>query len=269
MIASLKYIFLLCFAFYGLAVFRVSELPLSSEIESRLDTDPIQKMLQTHDPYTLEYRGASYLIDPVANYEISGMIVSHNDIQAFDDIYHTSDSVDIRDLCLIWGENIENNNHLSFNFKNEPWSCHISQKSSDSPGEFSIENLSNNHLLVSSEKLREQIYSLHPGDQIKLTGQLINYGYPGEAPFRKTSLTRTDEGNGACEVMFVDTLQVLSRSKPQWWKIRTIAAKMSLLLGILTVLSWIIAPIWDYEKRKRETNLMEENYRKRMGGKSD
>lgn len=267
MIASLKYIFLVSFALYVFAVFKVSELPHSAEIKSQLDTDPFQRMLSVKDPYTLEYRGSNYLIEPVADYDISGMIVSHNDIKAFDDIYHTSDSVDIRDLCLAWGENIERDNHLSFNFKNEPWSCHITQKSSDSPGEFRMENLSNNHLLVSSAKLREQIYELHPGDQIRLTGQLINYGHPGEEPFRRTSLVRTDDGNGACEVLFVDNLQVLGRWKPEWWKIRTITAKVSLFLGIATVLSWIIGPIWAYERRKRETELMEANYRKRMGGK--
>ena len=151
---------------------------------------------------------------------------------------------------------------LSFNFKNEPFCCHVSPKSSNSTGEFRGENLSNNHLLVASEKIREQIYSMHSGDQIRLNGMLINYSMAGGDFVRNSSTIRTDEGNGACEVVFVEGVQVLGR-----WKLRSVAAKATLFLGIVTFLSWFVGPIWAYEKRNRETDLMEENYRKRMGGR--
>jgi len=265
-LSYLKWLFLVCAVTYGLAISKVSQLPKSSEIKVPLSEDPVQQIIRGKEPFTLDYRSSNYSVEPVANYEISGMIVSHNDIGSFDDIYHTSDSVDVRDLCLIWGQNIEDDNHLSFDFKNEPFSCHINQKDYNSPGEFRIENLSNNHLLVSSEKIREQIYTLNPGDQVRLKGMLVNYSASGSDFTRRSSLVRTDDGNGACEVMLVEELQVLGRWKPDWWRVRTISAKASLILGILTLLSWIFGPIWEYEKRKRETNIMVANYRKRMGG---
>jgi hypothetical protein len=262
----LKWLFLASLTVYLFAVWKVSELPHSAEIKADLQSDPLQMIYSNVKPFELNYGGSNYELEPVAKYEISGMIVSHNDVQAFDDIYHTSNSVDVRDLCLVWGQNVEDDNHLSFNFKNEPWSCHISQKSYDSPGEFKMENLSNNHLLVASSKIRDEIYSLHPGDQVKLTGQLVNYGLPGEAPFRRTSQVRTDEGNGACEVMFVEQVKVLFRWRAEWWKVRTISAKISLASGVLLFLALILRPIWANEKRKRETDLMVANHNKKISG---
>ena len=84
------------------SIWKVSQFPHSSQIKVDLKSQPAQVMYSNVQPFELDYRGNKYLLEPVAKYEIAGMIVSHNDIQAFDDIYHTSASVDVRDLCLIW-----------------------------------------------------------------------------------------------------------------------------------------------------------------------
>ena len=157
---NLTRLFLISLIVYGFAVWRVTQLPHSNEIKVDLSRDPIQDRNVNKKPFNLDYRGSKYAIEPVANYDISAMIVSHNDIGAIDDIYHTSNSVDVRDLCLIWGRNVEEDNHLSYNFMNEPFSCHISQKSHDSPGIFRGENLSNNHLLVASEIIHDKIVAI-------------------------------------------------------------------------------------------------------------
>ncbi len=259
----LKFLFLLSGLCYAISIWQVSSLPDSKEIQSDLSNDPIQILKQNEEKFILDYKGDEYLIEPVATYDITGMIVSHNNIQALDDIYHNSNSVDVRDLCLIWGRNAENDNHLHFNFKNEPFSCHINQKDNDPDAEFRMENLSNNHLLVSSLKLRDQIYSLHPGDQVRLKGWLINYGDKIGEPYRRTSLVRSDDGNGACEVMYVEDVEVLARWNSKWWKIRSIFSKTTLVLGILYFLSLFAAPIISYELRKRDTNLMEKRYKEK------
>lgn len=120
--------------------------------------------------------------------------------------------------------------------------------------------------MVKSDSVREKIYSLHPGDQIRITGRLINYGYPGQKPFRYSSRIRTDDGNGACEVILVDSVSVLGLWKPGWWTVRTVSAKVALASGVTYLLLFIALPVWDNAKKKKETDAMVTDYNHRMSG---
>lgn len=65
---------------------------------------------------------------------------------------------------------------------------------------------SNNHIICSNENVEKQISSVKEGDFISLTGYLVNVvcdsgdGYIYEM---KTSTSRNDSGDGACEVLYV------------------------------------------------------------------
>jgi hypothetical protein len=58
-----------------------------------------------------------------------------------------------------------------------------------------------------------QIGEIHVGDQIRMTGLLVDYAVTknGQEIFtRRTSLTRNDTGNGACEILYVTDLAVVA-----------------------------------------------------------
>ncbi len=51
---------------------------------------------------------------PVADFELWGLVVSHNNPTAFYDIYHDRNSVDTRDLGVIWGENLRSADFIPY-----------------------------------------------------------------------------------------------------------------------------------------------------------
>jgi hypothetical protein len=69
-----------------------------------------------------------------------------------------------------------------------------------------IAHSSNNHLIAANRSIAWKISRLRAGEVVTLTGYLVNV--TGPESFRwQTSLTRTDTGNGACEVMYVESIK--------------------------------------------------------------
>lgn len=64
----------------------------------------------------------------------------------------------------------------------------------------------NMHLIPSNEEMRKKIDGLHAGDLIHLSGLLVEAAQPGMPPWR-SSLSRTDSGKGACEIVWVESLE--------------------------------------------------------------
>ncbi len=199
---------------YAYSSIRKTELPPAKEILPRLLDEPLQEEIRAR-PFQLEHEGTAYTVHPVADYEIAGLVVTHNDINAFTDIYHSGRSVDLKDLCMIWGENLHSDDFRRVQYWSEPWSCHYQYK--EDVSEFHHDALSNTHVLVSSPSVRKKIQEVQIGDQIFLRGQLINYAPTCcSEQLRSSSLVRDDTGNGACEVMYVTEAEILKHGNPTW-----------------------------------------------------
>jgi len=184
----------------------------------KIHVDLYRQPLQTDTEkkeFTLNYMGVQYLIKPVKNYEISGLVVSHNNPFGFGDLYHDNKSFDTKDLCLIWGNNLINNDFHKVEFWNVSWTCNFRYP----PGiNFEFDEISNNHLIAKSDKIRKKIARVKVGDQIKIKGTLANYtSLNNESSWRNSSLTRSDTGNGACEVILVESLEILKKGTPLWY----------------------------------------------------
>lgn len=189
--------------------FRLGALPGPSAIRSEIFEEPEQEDAE-REPFTLAYRGANYRIEPLAHYRMRGLVVSHNDIHDFADIYHTGDSVDIKDICVIWGDNVRDDIYRKMKFWSEPFSCWYQAPTYETSATFAADALSNTHLLSEDPAARRAIESMRIGDQVELEGELVNY-YPQGKPemSRRSSLRRDDTGNGACEVLLVESARIL------------------------------------------------------------
>jgi len=71
----------------------------------------------------------------------------------------------------------------------------------------------NNHLIAASAEVAKIIRKLRAGQVVKLRGYLVNAVKPGGIRWA-TSLSRTDTGNGACELFYVESAQVEDDSPP-------------------------------------------------------
>ena len=116
--------------------------------------------------------------------------------------------------------------------------CEMHTKSRAAFEAFDMSQISNNHLLSPDPAIRDAILSTSIGDQVHFQGLLVNYYPEGQpASVRKTSLTRDDTGNGACEVVFVERFEVLSRGNQTWRSLRDYGpASFLLLLAAAAVL---------------------------------
>lgn len=71
------------------------------------------------------------------------------------------------------------------------------------PGEASI-CISNMHLLPANDRVRDKLLSLRKGELVQLNGYLVEVQRPGMNPWT-SSLSRFDRGDGACEIMWVES----------------------------------------------------------------
>ena len=190
------------------------DLPAPTSIRAELADDP-EQVESDEEPFELNYREASYIVEPEAEYRVRGLVVTHNDINAFADIYHDKDSVDVKDICLIWGENVSDERYQQMTFWSEPWSCQV-QWSRPPVSPLRFDQVGNNHILAADAGVLRAIRNIRIGDQIELTGKLVNY-YPKNYPTRRrsTSLVRDDMGNGACEVMLVTGVKIFDQFRPK------------------------------------------------------
>jgi hypothetical protein len=188
-------------------------------------------------PFSFRYRHANYNVQPVADYELWGLVVSHNNIGSIADIYHDENSLDTKDLCVIWGDNVQTDDFHQVKFWNGPWTCNWRY-----PGDTSLraDQVSNNHLVTDRDSLRRAIATVRIGDQIRLRGMLVNYQRADQPEWwRRSSTNRQDTGDGACEVVFVRDLDVLRPGRPGWYglfrwaKVLFVASLTLLLLGAL------------------------------------
>ena len=63
----------------------------------------------------------------------------------------------------------------------------------------------NMHMVPATPEIADRLRAVHRGDLIDLRGYLIEIAFPDGGIWR-SSLTRTDSGNGACELVWVEDL---------------------------------------------------------------
>lgn len=187
------------------------ELAPPAAMRPELGRDPVQTPT-SEEPFSFVYKGKECRVRPVAEYELWGLVVSHNDIESVADIYHDSTSVDTKDLCVIWGANLERPDYRRVEFRSGSFTCYFRYP----PGvHFSLRSGSNNHLITDRPEIRDRIASVRVGDQVHLKGLLVDYQMDDWRDFwRRSSTVRTDSG---CEVVFVRELEILERGTPGWY----------------------------------------------------
>lgn len=214
-------------------------LPPPEKILPQLSEEPRQESPEFEE-FDFDYQGANYSVRPRADFQLRGLVVSHNKVGSWFDAYHDSSSVDFRDICVIWGEALENDAYQRLTYWSEPWSCHIQSDSREDWLAFDIASLSNSHLLTDNPRVQAEVIKARIGDQILLEGMLVDYKDRGSGgPWRKTSLTREDTGNGACEIIFLENFQILETANTEFRKLEDIANlgfNLCFALGILLFL---------------------------------
>lgn len=231
------------FLFLALAVaawFHKDALPPHDVIQPQLQIPPTQEPVQ-HAPVTLEKDGTEYTINPLYSYTLRGLVVSYHDSQSWLDYMHSAwgDTLNVRDLCVVWGDNVKNGLYDKFNFKSGDFTCFYETTNQQAWNAFRQDQISNNHLLAGTATIQEKIAHAEHGDQIAFQGFLASYSH-GENFKRGTSTRRDDTGNGACETVFVTNFTMLHKANTFWrqaWDISVFGAAITLLAWLALFVS--------------------------------
>ena len=164
---SISVLLLMSGAILAISWFQKNRLPEPNQIVEELFREPRQSNSR-ESVFSFSYSGTDYVVEPVSEYELYGMVVSHNDISAWWNIYQSEKNVDLKDLCVIWGGNLKDKWYQKAEFWSEAWSCHVKMHDQETFESYEATELSNNHLLSDSESIWDKVRDVHIGDQIHL-----------------------------------------------------------------------------------------------------
>ncbi|MBK1722617.1 hypothetical protein [Thiocystis violacea] len=210
--------------------------------QARLE-EPRQTPTDT-EPFKIQANAITYDIEPLFDYALDGVVVSLHDSDAFWDIYHRKDwkdFINIRDLCVVWGDNVASGVFRDMQYKNTTWTCWISTADPVAAERFGWNQLSNNHVLSHDEYIQKAIKSAEIGDQIHFSGKLARYSHAGGFQ-RGTSTTRTDSGNGACETVYIEDFQITRKSNTGWRLTYRLSSALAVLAFIGLAVIFFVAP---------------------------
>ena len=204
----------------GSAWLLCDRLETIQEIHPDAVAEPVQIPLTTAPAFSFSRNGYDYVVAPLYQYTLRGLIVHRLDYSWF--AIDRSETAFPLDLCVIWGSNLSNGLYRAktIHFSQD---CRWCWAQWHGQVGFHMDELSNNHLLVDNPALERQLHQLRTGDQIKLTGQLVNVKaratsavgqYDSSVSDWNTSTTRTDSGAGACEVIYVERIELLKPGHP-------------------------------------------------------
>lgn len=164
-------------------------------------TNPLQTDLDAASAVTTLGR---WRLTPRARYDITARILSRED-------YHFDLLSDLipEDLALGWGPMSDNRVLRAFEITQGArfYSWRPKQPDLPVPRQIVIEHSANTHVIPANPATRHQLERLRVGQVVHLTGLLVD-GVRDDGVYIKTSLTRTDTGPGACEVVLVEQADV-------------------------------------------------------------
>jgi hypothetical protein len=231
-----KVILPLSAAVFALSFFMRNRLPDKSLVLEPLLQDPVQTKGDVPAPFEVTRKGITYTVTRLFSYELWGMIVSYHHSASFIDISHKQwkDYLNTKDICVIWGRNVETGVYERMSFKNRDFTCFYSFPDRETGELFSENCLSNNHLLPADPLVADAVLKARKGDQVRFKGWLVSYGIKGSPYSRGSSTVRNDRGNGACEVVYVTEFEVLREANAAWRAVYKLSlALIGLSLAVL------------------------------------
>lgn len=216
-------------------------LPDPAALRPELRNEPMQEPTQA-PPFGATVGGVAYTIKPVANYEIWGLVVSAHDSSAWWDWIHraANDHLNVVDLCIVFAENVASGGYVGLDYSSGQFVCYVQTSSTETWRRFSMRALSNNHLLADRPSIAAKLRDVQVGDQIRVRGWLAEYEHHHGFAFKRgTSLTREDTGNGACETIYAQDVEVLRAGGAPWRWLPWPAVGL-LLAGLIV---WLRSPL--------------------------
>lgn len=181
---------------------------------------PIQT-LKTEPKFQIEIGKHILDIQPIGYITLWGIVTSLT--------HERRDGLSSIDVCVVWGDNVEIYQRGKFKCWQDNGQCHMKLTGQDAKT-FKIEEFSNNHILLINDVLRDKFQTIGEGDEILITGKLVNIKKTDQDKWLKSSIIRQDVGNGACEIILQDSINILKKHHSKYSNIIYILAFIFVVL---------------------------------------
>jgi len=165
--------------------------------------EPTQTMLENPIQTKISGSKGDLQLTLLAQYTIEGVIKS-KEIYLLD----YPSQISKCDFALAWGElsREEMDGEIRYS-QSGRWYCYNYSDSISVTPAYIAQHSANVHLIHRDGDILRKIIFAGEGSRVRLKGFLVNVKFK-DGPW-KTSLSRSDTGNGACEIMYVTSVEIL------------------------------------------------------------
>lgn len=160
---------------------------------------PLQKNL---DP-SISFNHQGFTVTKIANFRIKAKVLAKENYY-----FGREAEVSPTDLALGWGRMSDESilQHINITQSGRFYRWRV--ESFPIPRREIETHSANMHLIPADEYVKHLIDDIREGEIIELSGSLVNVKAK-DGWFWSSSLTRNDTGNGACELIWVDSLTIM------------------------------------------------------------
>lgn len=168
--------------------------------------DPIQTACDGAQPIVMKTKAGLFTITPVAAYRVAGMVAGSERYS-----FGWTAEIAPRDFALAWGDltKPEVMPYISYS-QSGRWYFYRYKAECPVSGNYIATHSSNHHIIPANDNVRRAVFAIKRKEHVLLEGYLVNVdgSLKGAAVWWRSSLSRSDTGDGACELMYVTRVQV-------------------------------------------------------------
>ncbi len=167
---------------------------------------PVQTSLAKPSSFHLRAGGVDWTVTRKASYRVSGIVLGTKRYR-----YGWSADLAPMDVALAWGDLVRSGLYRSVSWsQSDRWYWWRYGPDFHRGNGFIIAHSSNNHLIPCTRNIGRAMRRIDSGDAIQLEGYLVFVdGRKGDRSFHwHSSLSRTDQGNGSCEIIYLKRLTI-------------------------------------------------------------
>ena len=168
--------------------------------------EPAQTTVEKVLPVRFRMGGVDWTLTPKALYTVNGVVLGRRRYR-----YGWNADLAPCDVALAWGDFADSGLYKSVSWsQSDRWYWWRYDRGFPRDNRYIVTHSSNNHLIPATKNLFRAITRIGKGDHVRLKGYLVYVdGIKDGRTFRwHSSLSRSDEGNGSCEIIYLEKLTV-------------------------------------------------------------
>lgn len=168
--------------------------------------DPVQTACDGAKPIVMETKAGLFTITPIVAYRAAAMVAGSERYS-----FGWNAEISPCDFALAWGDLTKSavTPYISYS-QSGRWYFYRYKAECPVSGNYIATHSSNHHIIPANDNVRRAVLAIRRKEHILLEGFLVNVDgtYKGRAVWWRSSLSRSDTGDGSCELMYVTRVQV-------------------------------------------------------------